>query len=313
MRELRRAVGDLAHGRLPVLIRAPSGCGKQLVAEALHAGGPRADGALVVVNCGALPPNLVDAELFGCERGSYTGADQVRAGLFEQAHGGTLFLDEIAELPASAQVKLLRVVEANCVRRIGAACEIAVDVRLVAATNRDLEAMVTRGEFREDLYYRIQAVTVRIPSLAERREDIPAIVRSLLAEAAPNVAIDEEALAYCASRSWPGNVRELRNRLLGVIELTRATRLDRELLVAHLGPVTTTGNELQQLVRRILTLSLDRAPRRVVDELFAQAHALGGTRRAAVRLLKVERKVVDRWCHRRQPGRDVRCGKEDAT
>ena len=201
-----------------VLLEGETGTGKGAAAEAVHALGPRRAGPFVVVDCGALAPGLLESELFGHERGAYTGADTQRIGAFEEADGGTLFLDEIGELPADLQPKLLRVLDKRVVRRLGRNVEHAVDVRVIAATNRDLREQVNRGAFRADLYYRLAVVRVQLPALRQRLEDLPLVVGELLAalRASPEERarfMSAELMAALARNPWPGNVRELRNTL----------------------------------------------------------------------------------------------------
>jgi transcriptional regulator with GAF, ATPase, and Fis domain len=198
----------------PVLVSGESGTGKELLARALHELGPAPSGPLVAVNCGALPRELAESELFGHERGAFTGAGGRRAGWFEEASGGTLVLDEIGELPLDLQPKLLRVLETGRLRRIGGNGEVAVRVRLVAMTLRDLEGEVRRRNFRDDLYYRLAGFRIDLPPLRERRGDIPLLAAHFLREIEAEVGprrLDGSALAALASAAWPGNVRELRN------------------------------------------------------------------------------------------------------
>ncbi len=214
--QVRRLIERVAGSDAAVLVRGETGTGKELVARALHEGSRRAAGPLVAVNCGALPEHLVESELFGHRKGAFTGADEHRAGLFEVADGGTLFLDEIGELPKSLQSRLLRVLESGEIRRVGDNHPITVDVRLVCATHRDLEAMVRTGEFREDLLFRINTFEITVPPLRDRREDIPALVEHLVRRSRPQLPVREdfmaaEALATLAAHDWPGNVRELAN------------------------------------------------------------------------------------------------------
>ena len=216
MAELRRLVERLAPSPSTVLVSGETGTGKELVAEALHRMSPRAERPLVRINCGALPDTLVEAELFGYESGAFTGAVRSKPGRFELADGGTLFLDEIGELPAAAQVKLLRVLQDGVVDRIGTVAPRKVDVRLIAATHRDLEQEVARGTFRQDLLFRIRVVEIRVPPLRERLEDIPLLVDFFLAKQSrrlhrPRPEVGAETLAVLAARPWVGNVRELEN------------------------------------------------------------------------------------------------------
>jgi DNA-binding NtrC family response regulator len=199
-----------------VLILGENGTGKELAAAAIHAGSPRKDGPFVKVNCGAIPPELIESELFGHERGAFTGAHQTRRGRFELAHGGTLFLDEVGDMPQAMQVKLLRVLQEGTLERVGGSRTLTVDVRVIAATNRDLTAMVEAKTFREDLYYRLNVVSIRMPPLRDRRSDVPILARSLLARAVARqgrspLHVDPEALEELSNLDYPGNVRELGN------------------------------------------------------------------------------------------------------
>jgi DNA-binding NtrC family response regulator len=206
----------VAPTRSTVLVIGESGTGKELVANALHRASPRRDERFLAINCGAIPSDILESELFGHERGAFTGAVARKIGKFEMAHRGTLFLDEISELYPELQVKLLRVLEERRVMRVGGGELIDVDFRLVAATNRDLEKEVADGRFREDLYYRLKVVTLRIPPLRERRADVPLLVEHYLRQACdehgkePKV-VTQEAMEALAGYDWPGNVRELKN------------------------------------------------------------------------------------------------------
>jgi len=231
MRALFALCEQAAASDSTVLVEGESGTGKEVLADAIHRASPRAGGPFVVVDCGALAANLVESELFGHEKGAFTGADRARAGALEEAHGGTLFLDEIGELPLEHQVKLLRALEARQVRRIGADRPRELDVRVVAATHRRLERLVASGQFRADLYYRLAVIKVHVPALRDRPEDIEPLARRFVAELKP--ALDPSALLTdamvraFAAHSWPGNVRELRNvvqRLVLVGELATDVR-----------------------------------------------------------------------------------------
>jgi DNA-binding NtrC family response regulator len=207
-----------ARARVSVLIEGESGVGKEVIAQAIHAASPRARRPLTIVNCGAIPANLVESELFGHERGAFTGAFERHIGRFADADGGTLFLDEVGELPLDAQVKLLRVLQSGEIQPIGSRATRVVDVRVIAATNRTLIDEVAAGRFREDLYYRLAVVQLTIPPLRHRPGDIPALARHLLARIAQqpglrSLGITDEALAVLMSYSWPGNVRQLQNAL----------------------------------------------------------------------------------------------------
>lgn len=210
-----------------VLIRGESGSGKELLAQAIHRASPRADRPFVAVNCGAIPESLLESELFGHIKGAFTGAVSNHAGLFQAAHGGTLFLDEIGDMPVALQVKLLRVLQERMVRPVGASESIPVDVRIMSATHRDLDAAMAEGHFREDLYYRLNVVSLSLPTLAERREDIPLLAHHFLARLALKYnkrvnGFAPEAIKALATASWPGNVRQLHNVVEQVSALATA-------------------------------------------------------------------------------------------
>jgi len=221
-----------ARARVPVLVEGESGVGKEVVAEAVHAASPRAKKPLVTVNCGALPPNLVESELFGHEMGAFTGAFERKTGKFAEADGGTIFLDEVGEIPLDAQVKLLRLLQSGEVHPIGARHARIVDVRVIAATNKKLAEEVEAGRFREDLYYRLNVVQVTIPPLRERSGDVPALTRHLLARIAQQpglrpLGITDDAVQLLASYQWPGNVRQLQNALFRAAVLCEGEGLTR--------------------------------------------------------------------------------------
>ncbi len=264
------AAVELAHrvapSGLPVLVTGESGTGKELVARAVHTRSKRSDAAFVVVNCGGLPETLLESTLFGHERGAFTGAVSARRGLFVEADGGTLFLDEIGDMPAALQVKLLRVLESGEVLPVGADRPLHVDVRLVSATNRDLEVLMKEGSFREDLYWRIRGTEVQLPPLRERPTDVALLAEHFLNRAAALATdgrprrLSPEARAALEAHAWPGNLRELRH------EMQRATVLsgdgaligpaDLELRGAPEGPATTLGDKVEQLERREIEVAL---------------------------------------------------------
>ena len=202
--------GQVARSELPVLVTGPNGAGKEKIAEIVHANSAVKDGPFVALNCGAIPADLVEAELFGAEAGAYTGANKAREGKFEAADGGTLFLDEIGTLPPAGQVKLLRVLETGRFQRLGGNRERQVRVRVVSATNADLPALIRAGQFREDLYYRLNAIELKVPPLAERSDDILPLARHFLP---PGKQLGEDAARALLAHPWPGNVRELRNSI----------------------------------------------------------------------------------------------------
>jgi DNA-binding NtrC family response regulator len=228
MRRLYASIQRVAPSDTTVLVTGETGAGKELVADAIHEASPRRSGPLVVLDCGAIPTHLFEDELFGHERGAFTGATTTTAGAFERAHGGTLFIDEIGELPLDLQPKLLRAVESRRIRRIGGSQDLACDVRLIAATNRDLAVEVNRRTFRSDLYYRLAVARLHVPPLRERRSDIPALVEhflSLLPESS-RAPLPPELLAHFDSHSWPGNVRELRNAVERALVTPGAASVD---------------------------------------------------------------------------------------
>ncbi|KUJ83852.1 nitrogen regulation protein NR(I) [Microbulbifer flavimaris] len=216
MQEVFRAIGRLSHSNITVLINGESGTGKELVAQALHNHSPRKSKPFIALNMAAIPKDLMESELFGHEKGAFTGASTQRAGRFEQADGGTLFLDEIGDMPAETQTRLLRVLADGEFYRVGGHTPVKVDVRIIAATHQDLEKLVTEHKFREDLFHRLNVIRIHIPRLADRREDIPRLVRHFFNSAAKDLGVEPKILLkdteeYLANLDWPGNVRQLEN------------------------------------------------------------------------------------------------------
>jgi sigma-54 specific flagellar transcriptional regulator A len=211
MVEVRYLIRQVASSSASVIITGPSGSGKEVVARSIHAESPRASKAYVAVNCGAIPRELLESELFGHEKGSFTGAVTQKRGRFEDADGGTLFLDEIGDMPADMQVKLLRVLEERSVQRVGGRGEIAVDTRIISATHRDIDEAMATQRFREDLFYRLAVFPIDLPSLGERREDVPLLVGHFLRTGTSGVKFSQGAMDRMVAHGWPGNVRELRN------------------------------------------------------------------------------------------------------
>jgi two-component system response regulator FlrC len=276
---LLELVDRVAARDIAVLITGETGAGKELVARRLHRASPRAAGPFVAVNCAAFPENLAESELFGHERGAFTGAERQRAGRFEEASGGTLFLDEVGELALPLQAKLLRVLEERRVRRIGGSEDLAVDVRVVAATNRDLEAEAERGTFRRDLYFRLAVLRVDLPPLRERPRDIPLLADHLLRRIAARLggaqlAIGADAEAALARHTWPGNVRELRNAL------------ERAAVVRGEGVIGAADLGLRESAAPAGAVPLDRDERER-EAVLAALRQAGGNREAAARLLGV--------------------------
>ena len=228
---LRKQIGRLARSQAPVYIRGESGSGKELVARLIHEQGPRADRPFIPVNCGAIPAELMESEFFGHRKGSFTGATEDKPGLFQAAHGGTLFLDEVADLPLTMQVKLLRAIQEKAVRAVGGQTENVVDVRILSATHKDLAAEVAAQRFRQDLYYRLNVIELRVPCLRERREDIPLLATSVLARLAqgsgqPAAQLTPAALETLKGYRFPGNVRELENMLERAYTLCEDDRIE---------------------------------------------------------------------------------------
>src|SRR5450755_3383319 len=225
MQNMREMIARVARSQAPVHISGESGTGKELVAKLIHESGPRRDGAFVPVNCGAIPTELMESELFGHKRGSFTGAVSDKKGLIQSAEGGTLFLDEIADLPLHMQVKLLRVIQEKAVRPVGEQQEVGIDVRILSATHKNLAQLVAEGKFREDLFYRVNVIEMRVPSLRERREDVPELAESVLRRLGRRMKITppilgKDALAALETYAFPGNVRELENILERAITLS---------------------------------------------------------------------------------------------
>jgi nitrogen regulation protein NR(I) len=226
MREVYKSIGRVAGTDATVLIRGETGTGKELIARAIYQHSSRATAALVVVNCVAIPETLLESEFFGHEKGSFTGADRKKIGKFEQAHGGTIFLDEIGDMPLNTQAKLLRVLQDKTFERVGGSERISTDVRIIAATSRDLEAAIQHGQFRDDLYHRLRVFTIDLPRLRDRREDIPRLAAHFVKRCSRQMnvtesVLTEEAVSELAGHSWPGNVRELENCIQQAMILTQ--------------------------------------------------------------------------------------------
>ena len=292
MQEAFNVVARVAPSRASVVILGESGTGKELVARALHEASPRREAPFVAVNCASLNENVIESELFGHEKGAFTGATEMSRGRFEQADGGTLFLDELAEIPAPVQVKLLRVLQERTIERVGANRPIPVDVRLLSATHGDLTAAVTAGTFREDLLYRLNVVTIHLPPLRQRRGDIPALIETFLARyaeenARPLKGISREALDLLLRQPWPGNVRELQNVIERAVVMSRGDVLNQvdlppEIVVAaEAGDIDDAEAPLPDRVERL--------EREAIREALA---ATGGNQsQAATRLGITERNL----------------------
>jgi DNA-binding NtrC family response regulator len=297
--ESLRLAGEVAGAETTVLLHGESGTGKELFARAIHYNSPRRSGPFVAVNCAAIPDALLESELFGHERGAFTGADRRKAGRFEAAAGGTLFLDEIGDMSPAVQAKLLRVLEDRSFERLGDNRRIEADVRILCATNRDLREAVREGGFRADLFYRVTAYPLRLPPLRERREDIVPIARAVLAELATQVGkrirgFDEEARAAMEANDWPGNVRELRNSVERAVILARGDRITARDLFPSEAPASPRPSRAAGTAAPVLELPegglrLEDVERDLVRQAFERAE--GNVSRAA-RLLGLSRATM---------------------
>ncbi|HKA88443.1 MAG TPA: sigma-54 dependent transcriptional regulator [Haliangiales bacterium] len=297
MQALFRTIQKVSEYKTNVLITGESGTGKELVARAIHALSPRAGGPFVAVNCGAIPETLLESELFGHRKGAFTDAIRDKKGLFEEAHEGTLFLDEIGELPLSLQVKLLRALQEEEIRRVGDTREIAIDVRVVAATVKNLGAEAGAGRFREDLFYRLNVLPLHLPPLRERREDIPILVDHFLRRTAEKHAatgmrvesVAPEAMELLLSYAWPGNVRELENTVERAMVLCDGPRIEASALEDR---IKQTGDK----VRATLAsgeLSIKKTTRVLEEELIRKALlATGGNRTNAAKILEISHRAL---------------------
>ena len=311
MQEVFRAIGRLAQSNITVMIEGASGTGKELVANALHRHSPRAANAFVALNMAAIPPDLIESELFGHERGAFTGAKDQRIGRFEQADGGTLFLDEIGDMPADAQTRLLRVLAEGEFYRVGGRHSVRVDVRIITATHRDLAQLVEDGAFREDLYHRLNVIRVHVPRLNQRRSDIPLLATHFLNRAVKNLGgeakvLRPETLEYLSSLDWPGNVRQLENTCnwLTVMAPGREIHIDDLPPELHVASTTSTSEaDWQTILRTWIRERLQNGERKILDRALpdfetamievALEHT-GGRKRDAAELLGWGRNTLTR-------------------
>ena len=299
MIELYKEIALVAPSRSTVLITGESGTGKELVARALHRNSPRAQGAFVAVNCGAITETLLESELFGHVKGSFTGATADKRGLFEEANAGTIFLDEIGETSLAVQVKLLRVLQEGEMRRVGSARSVRVDVRVLAATNRDLDREVKECRFREDLFYRLSVVALCVPPLRERTEDLPLLAANALRQAreagARATTISEEALAMLNQYEWPGNVRELENTIAHAALYARGHVITPEDLPAKVRKQTRAQPESKTQSMFNDLPSLDELERRYIIHVL---QTVGGSRTRAAEVLDIDRRTLYRMAER---------------
>ena len=285
----------VAPSKATVLIEGETGTGKELIAQAIHQASPRAQAAFVPVHCAALPATLLESELFGHERGSFTGATERRIGRFEMADGGTVFLDEIGEIGPEIQVKLLRFMETRSFERIGSTKTMTVDVRLVAATNRNLEEMVKAGKFREDLFFRLNVVRITTPALRERSEDIPMLLEHFIKQfskenAYDPVTVETGAMRYLQSYAWPGNIRELRNFAENVVVMQRGGSLNEFGLDAKYRG-DAPGSPVLSSPAPANPLSVEENEKRLLREALIKAH---GNRTKAAEMMGISRRTLHR-------------------
>lgn len=328
MQSIYKEIGRVAARPVPVLIRGETGTGKELVARAIYQHSTRASAPFVTINCAAIPETLLESELFGHERGAFTGAETRRIGRFEQADGGTIFLDEIGDMSPGTQVKLLRVLQEKTLQRLGGRDTVTVDVRVIAATHRDLEVAIREKQFREDLFYRLNVIAISLPALRERREDIPDLVKYFLAKHGgemgfPKPSIQVEAMKCLQDEPWPGNVRELENRVRQLLLLARGFAITRDHVRDALTRSTLSPEAEGQSLRKLVTDALLAAQRgeladarghllEVVDrEILAQAiHLAAGNQAKAARWLGISRltlreKLTQLGLHPRQSGEEA--------
>ena len=277
---VREMIAKVSRSQAPICVTGESGTGKELAARLIHQNGPRGGGPFIPVNCGAIPENLMESEFFGYRKGAFTGAVEDREGFFQAASGGTLFLDEVADLPLAMQVKLLRAIQERRVRKVGSTVEEAVDVRLISATHRDLKAEMEAGRFRQDLYFRINVIELRMPALRERSDDVPLFVKHILCSENSSPSITPEAVSALVAYDFPGNVRELEN----ILERAAALCNDRMIRVEDLQIGPPVDHELTTAPDCGLQSMLDRIERQAIVDALNQT---GGNRTAAARLLGV--------------------------
>ncbi len=302
MLEVYKLVARVSEGKSTVLLQGESGTGKELIARAIHANSPRRDRAFVPVNCGALPDTLLESEMFGYEKGAFTGAVGTKTGLFESASGGTLFLDEVGELGQALQVKLLRVMQDHEVRRVGGTTSIKVDVRIIAATNRDLEQLVKEGKFRDDLFYRLNVVRITLPSLKQRHEDIPMLAHHFLQKCSSAASravrgFHPDTLALLQQYRWPGNVRELENAIERAVSLSHGPLLTPDDLPAA---IRAAGSAFDQKPEPAESsheahLTLEEVEKRHLIRVLKETK---GNKVRAAKILGIDRRTLYRMAER---------------
>jgi DNA-binding NtrC family response regulator len=291
MQPVFEKIEAVASTEATVLLVGESGTGKELAARAIHWNGARREGPFVAVNCAAIPDTLLESELFGHEKGAFTGAQRKRRGLFAEANGGTLFLDEIADMSLALQAKLLRALQDKTVRPVGGNQEMQLDVRVVSATNRDLPALVREGTFREDLYYRLAVIPIRLPSLRERTEDIPLLARHFLERAAETLGrrfegFAEDALAWLVRQPWPGNVRQLENVVERAATLTKGPHITRADVSTDFGSLVGSGGRRRPTLHDVEQQYAEQILGEVKGDKNAAARILGVSVRTLQRMFK---------------------------
>ncbi|MBV8830127.1 MAG: sigma-54-dependent Fis family transcriptional regulator [Acidobacteriaceae bacterium] len=291
MQRVYKLIGQVAGSNATVLVRGESGTGKELVVNAIHENSARARGPLLKVNCAAIPESLLESELFGHEKGAFTNAMYRRVGRFEEANGGTLFLDEIAELAPTLQAKLLRAVQERSIERVGSNAPVHVDIRLITATSKNLEQAVAKGDFREDLYYRLNVVTITLPALRERKQDIPALVEHFLLRSGREISITPSALSMLCEHQWPGNVRELENTIARALVLARGGVIDADaILLLDDQQTKATGRWTDQVsLASGWKENIELLERALIERALAAAQ---GNKSKAADLLKIHRRLL---------------------
>ena len=302
MLEVYKLVARVSESKSTVLLQGESGTGKELIARAIHGNSPRRDKPFVPVNCGALPDTLLESEMFGYEKGAFTGAVGTKTGLFESASGGTLFLDEVGELGQALQVKLLRVMQDHEVRRVGGTHSIKVDVRIIAATNRDLEQFVKEGKFRDDLFYRLNVVRITLPSLTERQEDIPMLAHYFLQKCAtgtttPVRGFHPDTMELLNRYRWPGNVRELENAIERAVSLSHGPLLTPDDLPAAIrqAPIHADAKPESPDVTEPVCLTLEEVEKRHLVRVLKETK---GNKVKASKILGIDRRTLYRMAER---------------
>ena len=293
--QLRQTIQRVAASDATVLIEGETGTGKEIIARAIHAASPRRDGPFVVVNCAALPETLMEAELFGHERGAFTGAETQRKGRFELADGGTIFLDEIGEMKPPAQAKLLRVLQSGEFERLGGTATLRTNVRTIAASNRDLRQAVESGAFREDLFFRLSVIRIHVPPLRERRQDIPLLANHFLEIYArknhrPTLRLSRDALATLLRYEWPGNVRELENAIEAAVVMAQGDLVTPQDLPPSI--TSPTSHQATDGVFIPLGTPMSEVERRVLERTLEH---FGGNKEAAARALGISSRTIHRW------------------